>query len=549
VAQFFEARGETTRVTKDSNPHGATALQRRFFEHQVFDQYGRLREVNGQQLYTKRFFDIASGPRSVKNGLMHVQLNVTSQFSHENMRRLDFIQSELFKYTDQINRPVLCTCLQSVNHNAQPVNRLDIEVEPQPGHAINVNNMAQHNADELRAALNCQHLANYDGDYINTTDSLYYQGVYESANAWLHANPTKASFDILHVFKPLINEGTTTFAGEVYGEFIRQPSENGSIIVYAAKTDGFSYYEHPDRYSELYYFNSMVRDGISVQVLDRFRNGDEDYILIQRCRALPGQTSITNILNVDYAKREIYKKQLVNEEHENIIPDESAINSLHGASMHDLSHISEAKSEHPLPVPNNPDIQKGINVLSLLDLAEGKGMLIDRDGKTPDLFVNIKGELKAFQVWAEHDSWKYKDIYKLVQELKPYNFTIPVKVFNEAVRKVMVAPEITEKTLSDILLSLTVNHHSSMDCLDRMVPIIQEAVNYNNSIKMRIKTISTSAGAKILNDFNTGKITADPKFFSLLKQSVFGATFDVNQTTDAAFKDELWTRIKSAIFQ
>jgi hypothetical protein len=82
-----------------------------------------------------------------------------------------------------------------------------------------------------------------------------------------------------------------------------------------------------------------------------------------------------------------------------------------------------------------------------------------------------------------------------------------------------------------------------------MVPIIQEAVNYNNSIKMRIKTISTSAGAKILNDFNTGKITADPKFFSLLKQSVFGATFDVNQTTDAAFKDELWTRIKSAIFQ
>lgn len=524
--QYFAEYGIKTHVKPETtNPHEVTAIQRRIFEHKIFDGQCGLRLVGDQYKYTRTVMDLACGPRAPRYGLPHVTYSMAENFSIENTRRIANVTHELSMFKEEHK---YCDCTQglTIEHIARQLSNTEKEKEVEritkrggPNVEADIKALDDMRVHAVKKSQKCPHLDKFTGNYLSSIDSAYYFQLLEAANYYLHQNPSKSSFDILHVFDPMVKKGKTTIGGKEYGEWARI----GTKIQYSAHANGFSFYEHEDRWSDLFYYNSIIEDGIVIQVLDRFRNGSEDYILVHRQSlkhfAQP-RPNTQSRLNVDFKKRDNCDAFLVYAQARNVAEQ-------HNIERNERSNIRGNEANERVVVPVQPFIARqsqmqepdviiniddfGNNAINnknnVNDKNEDKDMFLDnlsevrrmkdnqrrlfkdKDGDNIDIYETVKGHLRRKRIYkTEPGVLSPSSLYRLELKETDFDFVIPLQILNDTIRKITQLKTITPQDYWQIAHSMIANHAKYIP-VDDILPIIMSATQKNCQDESRIYSI------------------------------------------------------------
>jgi hypothetical protein len=207
--------------------------------------------------------------------------------------------------------------------------------------------------------------------------------------------------------------------------------------------------KHPGTGQVIYY----------ASVEKRFHHGTEDYICVRITRALNTDNlpTLTNEFNFD-----------------NINPSKLA------------GYIRRKQAQH---------IHSTVEGEFELD----GGTTIIKSKENVMMTSRVSGNIKATKV-MNTATWKVGDWYKYIMGDTTYDFVVPQQSVNDCARKILITPDVTRTSITDLVHAMTGSGRATMRVNDHIIPLVKHVLAGAVETELRITQLSNSFNTKILND-------------------------------------------------
>lgn len=121
------------------------------------------------------------------------------------------------------------------------------------------------------------------------------------------------------------------------------------------------------------------------------------------------------------------------------------------------------------------------------------------------------------------------------------------KTFNDAVRKILVAPKWNTEDINNVIYTLSLNNNKDLDVVDHILPLVQKALEANLHICAKKESIMQSRIGKFITDMKEGKIHTDPSVLTSWLQKWFGVEINDQNLNekDSTYIDRILSQLKA----